>query len=76
MVWAHFGINKDQVHHMRLGFYSDDIFLQYPNYETDVKPLLELFEAQKPLTITLALDPEGSGQRHSLQKPDCPFRCH
>jgi len=61
LVWAHFGINKDQVHHMRLGFYSDDIFPQYPNYEMDVKPLLELFEARKPSIITLALDPEGSG---------------
>ena len=39
----------------------NDIFPQYPNYETDVKPLLELFEAKKPSIITLALDPEGSG---------------
>lgn len=61
LVWAHFGINKDQVHHLRLGFYSDDIFPQYPNYELDVKPLLDLFEERRPSIITLALDPEGSG---------------
>ncbi len=61
LVWAHFGINKDQVHHMRLSFYSDDIFPQYPDYEADVKPLLDLFEQLRPSIITLALDPEGSG---------------
>jgi len=61
LVWAHFGIEKDQVYHLNLGFYSEDIFPQHPNYQEDVKPLLDLFEKLQPSIITLALDPEGSG---------------
>ncbi|MFP4604038.1 MAG: hypothetical protein ACLFNJ_01520 [Bacteroidales bacterium] len=61
LAWAHFGIEKDQVFHLNLGFYSEDIFPQHPNFEEDVKPLLDLFEKLHPTIITLALDPEGSG---------------
>ncbi|HEX3008943.1 MAG TPA: hypothetical protein VHO90_15170 [Bacteroidales bacterium] len=61
LVWAHFGIGMDRVSHMRLHFYSDDIFPSYPDFELDVMPLLNMFEKTKPTIITLALDPEGSG---------------
>ena len=61
LVWAHFGIDMDYIHHLRLPFYSDDIFPQYPDFGKDVKPVLELMEKIKPTVITLALDPEGSG---------------
>jgi len=66
LVWAHFGIEKDFVHHLRLPFYSDDIFPQYPN-ESDIQPILDLMRKIKPTIVTLALDPEGSG-------PDTHFK--
>ena len=61
LVWAHFGIDTDHVNHLRLHFYSDKIFPEYPDYDLDVVPILELFEKIQPTIITLALDPEGSG---------------
>lgn len=61
LVWAHFGIDMDQVFHLRLPFYSDDIFPRYPDHEKDVIPILNLFEQIRPTVITVALDPEGSG---------------
>lgn len=59
--WAHFGIGKDKVRHLRLPFYTDDIFPQYPDFEKDVQPILDLMDEIKPTVVTLALDPEGSG---------------
>lgn len=67
LVWAHFGLGSDYVSHLGLPFYSDDIFPHYPDFEHDVKPVLELLERIKPTTISLALDPEGSG-------PDTHFK--
>ena len=61
LVWGHFGIGMDRVHHLRLKFYTGDIFPRYPEYETDIKPILELMEKTQPTVVTLALDPEGSG---------------
>lgn len=61
LVWAHFGIDMDSVHHLRLHFYTDDIFPEYPDYELDVLPLLNLMEKIRPTIVSLALDPEGSG---------------
>ncbi|MDR0546386.1 MAG: hypothetical protein LBG77_02175 [Dysgonamonadaceae bacterium] len=67
LVWAHFGIGKDRVHHLRLPFYSADIFPQYPDFDKDVVPILNLLQQIRPTIITLALDPEGSG-------PDTHFK--
>jgi glucosamine-6-phosphate deaminase len=61
LVWAYFGIDMDHVSHLRLPFYSANIFPEYPNYEQDVLPVTRLLEEIKPTIITLALDPEGSG---------------
>lgn len=61
LVWAHFGIGMDHVSHLRLHFYSDDIFPSYPDFELDVMPILNMLEKIRPSIITLALDPEGSG---------------
>jgi len=61
LVWAYFGIDMDHVSHLRLPFYSANIFPEYPNFEEDVKPVVQLLEKIKPTIITLALDPEGSG---------------
>lgn len=67
LVWAHFGIGSDHVSHLRLPFYSDDIFPHYPDPENDVKPIVELLNKVKPTIVSLALDPEGSG-------PDTHFK--
>lgn len=61
LVWAHFGVQVQNVHHMRLGFYTGDIFTEQPKPERDVKPVLEMLREKKPTIISLALDPEGSG---------------
>ena len=67
LVWAHFGLGSDRVSHLHLPFYSDDIFPHYPDFEHDVKPVVDLLERVKPTIVSLALDPEGSG-------PDTHFK--
>lgn len=67
LVWAHFGIGSDRVSHLRLPFYSDDIFPHYPDPEKDVQPIVDLLERVRPTIVSLALDPEGSG-------PDTHFK--
>ena len=61
LVWAHFGVQVKNVHHMRLGFYTGDIFTEQPERSRDVMPILESLRKIKPTVISLALDPEGSG---------------
>jgi glucosamine-6-phosphate deaminase len=61
LAWGHFGIEKKFIHHLNLPLHSKDIFPQTPDFENDVKPILNLLKKAKPTIITLALDPEGSG---------------
>ena len=61
LAWAHFGIGNEYVHHLRLKFYSDDIFPDYPDYGQDVMPLFRMMMEISPDIITMAIDPEGSG---------------
>jgi glucosamine-6-phosphate deaminase len=61
LVWAHFGVQVKNVKHLRLGFYTGDIFTEQPERSRDVMPILEEFRRTKPTVISLALDPEGSG---------------
>jgi glucosamine-6-phosphate deaminase len=61
LVWAYFGIQTKNVHHLRLGFYTGDIFTEQPKRERDVEPILERLREIKPTVISLAFDPEGSG---------------
>ena len=61
LVWAHFGVQVKNVHHLRLGFYTGDIFTEQPERTRDVIPILEMLKNIKPTVISLALDPEGSG---------------
>lgn len=61
LVWAHYGVQVKDVRHLRLGFYSGDIFTENPEKDRDVEPILKLFRELQPTVITLALDPEGSG---------------
>ncbi|MDY0282057.1 MAG: hypothetical protein RBR35_16015, partial [Salinivirgaceae bacterium] len=61
LVWAHSGVQVKNVRHLRLGFYTGDIFTEQPNRGRDVKPILEELRKENPTVISLALDPEGSG---------------
>ena len=61
LVWAHFGTPVKNVHHLRLGFYKGDVFTETPEKNRDMLPVLEEFRKYKPTTISLAMDPEGSG---------------
>ncbi len=61
LVWAHFGVQLTNVHHLRLGFYTGDIFTELPERQRDVQPILKLLNETNPSVISLALDPEGSG---------------
>ncbi len=61
LIWAHFGVQVKNVKHLRLKFYTGDIFTEQPERIRDVLPILEEFKRTKPTIISLALDPEGSG---------------
>ena len=61
LVWAHYGIMVKNVHHLRLGFYQDNVMGSKPDMEKDVLPILEDFRKYKPTVISLAMDPQGSG---------------
>jgi glucosamine-6-phosphate deaminase len=61
LVWAHSGVQVKNVRHLRLGFYTGDLFTENPNRARDVTPILEELRKEKPTVVSLALDPEGSG---------------
>ena len=61
LAWAHLGIPSEQVFHLRLGFYSGDLFTPSPELERDVQPIERLLEQVSPDVLSVALDPEGSG---------------
>jgi glucosamine-6-phosphate deaminase len=61
LVWAHFGVQVKNVHHLRLGFYTGDVFTEQPMPERDVAPVLGMLKKLNPTIISVALDPEGSG---------------
>ncbi|MCK4570238.1 MAG: hypothetical protein KAT76_08100, partial [Bacteroidales bacterium] len=61
LVWAHYGVQVKNVHHLRLGFYTGDIFTEEPKKKRDIMPILEMLRKIKPSVISVVLDPEGSG---------------
>lgn len=61
LVWSHFGVQVKNIHHLRLGFYTGDIFTKQPEKSRDVMPVLEMLRKIRPTVVSLALDPEGSG---------------
>jgi glucosamine-6-phosphate deaminase len=61
LLWAHLGFSSAQIFHLRLGFYTGDLFTPPPTMERDVQPILELLEKLRPGVVTVALDPEGAG---------------
>lgn len=61
LVWAYYGVKVENISHLRLGFYSGDIFTQHPDKKRDVEPILNLLRKTQPQYLSLAFDPEGSG---------------
>ncbi len=61
LVWAHYGVRVENIDHLRLGFYTGDIFTQQPDRQRDVEPILEMLRRIQPDVISVAFDPEGSG---------------
>lgn len=61
LVWAHYGVQVKNVHHLRLGFYTGDVFTENPQEQRDVLPILKMLREIKPTVISLVIDPEGSG---------------
>jgi len=61
LVWAHYGVKVQNIEHLRLGFYTGDIFTPQPQRKRDVEPILRMLKRIQPTVISLAFDPEGSG---------------
>jgi glucosamine-6-phosphate deaminase len=55
------GWNVPNITHLRLGFYTSDIFAPEPTLDRDVAPILQLLRKVEPDVVTVALDPEASG---------------
>ncbi len=60
-LWGYFGWNCASVSHLRLGFYTGDIFTEEPTRDRDVPPILSLLRAFRPTAVSVAFDPEASG---------------
>lgn len=61
LVWAHYGVKVQNIEHLRLGFYTGDIFTPQPQKKRDVEPVLDMLRRIRPTVVSLAFDPEGSG---------------
>ncbi|MCK9265398.1 glucosamine-6-phosphate deaminase [bacterium] len=61
LLWAHLGFNCDNIYHLRLGFYTGDIFTPTLQWQRDIKPFFSLLEKLQPDIVTVAFDPEGTG---------------
>lgn len=59
--WGHLGFDCNHTIHLRLGFYTGDIFTPQPELDRDIKPIIELLRKTDPDIVTVALDPEASG---------------
>jgi glucosamine-6-phosphate deaminase len=60
-LWGYFGWQSSHIMHLRLGFYTGDLFTQEPTVERDVAPVLDLLRKTRPDIISVAFDPEASG---------------
>jgi glucosamine-6-phosphate deaminase len=60
-LWGYHGWKCDNVFHLRLGFYSGDVFAKIPTWTQDVLPIVRMMERIRPDIVTVAFDPEASG---------------
>ncbi len=60
-LWGYYGWQCENVHHLRLSFYTGDVFTKDPSMDHDVPPIVAELERIDPDIITVAFDPEASG---------------
>ena len=60
-LWGYYGWQCENVRHLRLGFYTGDIFTSEPTMDEDVMPIVNELERIRPDVVTVAFDPEASG---------------
>jgi glucosamine-6-phosphate deaminase len=60
-LWGYFGWHSGSIFHLRLGFYTGDLFTEEPTRERDVAPIQDLLAKIDPDVVSVALDPEASG---------------
>jgi glucosamine-6-phosphate deaminase len=60
-LWGYFGWHSNSVLHLRLGFYTGELFPEEPSPQRDVMPVVDVLRRIRPGIVTVALDPEGSG---------------
>jgi glucosamine-6-phosphate deaminase len=60
-VWGYYGWQCENVRHLRLSFYTGDIFTKEPTMAHDVPPIVTELNRVNPDVITVAFDPEASG---------------
>ncbi|HJP33220.1 MAG TPA: glucosamine-6-phosphate deaminase [Candidatus Latescibacteria bacterium] len=60
-LWGYFGWDCSHILHLRLGFYTGDIFTPEPTVDKDVLPVIDLLQRTNPDVVSVALDPEASG---------------
>lgn len=59
--WQIMNVPPQNVHHLRLPFYTGDFFNPIPSIEKDAAQVLALLKTTQPDIVTVAFDPEGSG---------------
>jgi glucosamine-6-phosphate deaminase len=59
-LWGYLGWQCSHISHLRLGFYTGDIFVPEPTVQRDVEPVLGLMDRVQPDVGSCALDPEAS----------------
>jgi len=60
-LWGYYGWQCQNVRHLRLGFYTGDIFTEEPTMAKDVPPIVAELKRINPDVLTVAFDPEASG---------------
>ncbi|MBN2312496.1 MAG: hypothetical protein JXM79_01115 [Sedimentisphaerales bacterium] len=60
-LWGYYGWQCKNIRHLRLGFYTGDIFTEEPTMDEDVMPIVSELERIRPDVVTVAFDPEASG---------------
>jgi len=60
-LWGYYGWQCQNVRHLRLGFYTGDIFTKEPTMAHDVPPIVAELRRVNPDVMTVAFDPEASG---------------
>ncbi len=60
-IWGYLGWMGKNIDHLRLGFYTGDIFTEEPTIERDAMPIVRKLREIKPHVVSVAYDPEASG---------------